>query len=117
MARGTQLGGTGDTEKIITRPRVRGESIYESEGAAFYEAVLMLSEPTLVEVSAEGPLAHPAARARTSKTLLLIPGEHVVGEGILLELHGFVLQVLSPTDGELTPVGRPQEIRVQMNLT
>ena len=100
LARGVQRGGTGDTGSIMRDPVERGEAIYDTEGTAGYTATLMLRGPTRVEVTAEGPLAAPkASRERTSKTLWMLPGRDVVGQGLVLELHGFFVEILSPEPG------------------
>lgn len=96
LARGFHVGGSGDTASIMKRPRVRGENIYDTEGAAAYIAELPLTEPTPVEVIAEGPLAFPQAIQRASKTTWLFPGEDVSGDGLLLELHGFIVDIMTP---------------------
>lgn len=96
LARGLHLGGSGDTDLIMKRPRERGATTYATEGTAVYTADLELSEPTLVEITAEGPLAFPHAAQRASKTTWLIPGQDIGGEGIQLELHGFIVDIMLP---------------------
>ena len=41
----------------------------------------MLERATVVEVTAEGPLGTPQSTQRASKTLLLVPGQDVLGGG------------------------------------
>lgn len=111
LARGRQEGGTGDTELIMSTPRARGMSIYDTEGAAGFLAELSISEPTVVNISALGPLDYPQASHSASKQLLVIPGEHVEGDGVILELHGFIVEILQPepnsaVDGELLVTAR-----------
>ena len=115
LARGIQRGGTGDTERIMRDPVERGETVYDTEGAAGYTATLMLRRPTRVEVAAEGPLAAPpASRERTSKTLWMLPGRHVQGQGLVLELQGFFVEVLAPGTAAV-PAGEIQvRTRVRM---
>lgn len=60
----------------------------------------MLERPTVVEVTAEGPLGTPQTTQRASKTLLLVPGQDVLGEGVLLEIHGFTVTFLAPTPND-----------------
>ena len=97
---GLHQGGTGDTGKIIELPHVRGESLFDTPGAAHFSAELSLTAPTRVEIVAEGPLSTPQAMQRATKSTLLIPGEHVEGDGIVLELNGFRIEIL-----EIEPVG------------
>ena len=85
----------------MKQPRIRGAAVYGTEGTAAYRAELALSEPSLVEIIAEGPLAFPQAIQRASKTTWLLPGEHVSGEGILLELHGFIVDIMIPESADV----------------
>lgn len=115
LARGIQRGGTGDTERIMRDPVERGESVYDTEGAAGYTATLMLHRPTRVEVTAEGPLAAPpASREMTSKTLWMLPGRHVEGQGLVLELHGFFVEILAP--GSATVPAGELQVRARVRM-
>lgn len=96
LARGTQRGNSGSTERIMRQPEARGDTLYATDGAAKYETTLVLRRPTQVVVEAEGPLAYPQALQRAEKTLLLVPGKDIDGDGITLTLHGFIVEVLSP---------------------
>lgn len=93
LASGVQEGGTGDTGAIMG-DRPRGGVVFESEGAAAFEATLRLTAPTPVVVEAEGPLGAEHALQRASTTLLLVPGHDVVGEGVVLTLHGFTVEIV-----------------------
>ena len=41
-------------------------------------------------------LAYPQAIQKETKTLMLIPGKHLLGEGVLIELHGLIVNILEP---------------------
>lgn len=97
LATGVQEGSTGDTRSIVLEPRARGATVFDVEGTAGYTAELALDRPTRVEITAEGPLGTPHAAQRASKTLLVVPGVDVVGEGVILELNGFTVVIESPT--------------------
>ncbi len=96
LADGLQKGSTGDTEAIMARPRERGQTMYDTPGAAAFRAELALEQPTLVDITAYGPLGDPGHLVQASRRMLLVPGFHVEGEGIILELNGFTVRVLSP---------------------
>lgn len=96
LAQGAQQGGTGDTRRIMEEPRARGAAVFESQGAAGFTATVALDTPTVVEVVAEGPRNYPQAMQRASTTLLLVPGQDVPGDGVVLELHGFIVELLDP---------------------
>jgi len=94
-------------------PDARGKR-YDTEGAAGFQAELMLSRPTLVTVTGTGPLDYPQATGSASKTLLLLPGHHVEGDGILLELNGFIVEVISPEP--VDPVEGEVLVRARVRL-
>lgn len=117
LAEGLQQGATGDTAKIIIEPRKRHESVYDTAAAAGFEATLMLDRPTRVEVTAEGPLDYPQAMMKASKWLLLVPGQDVLGDGILLEIHGFIVTLISPTPDDTFKQGDELEVRATVRMT
>jgi len=116
LAQGMQQGGTGDTDVIMKKPHTRGMSVYNSADASGFLAVLHLDKPTVVEISAEGPLGNAQATQGSSKTMLLIPGEDVLGEGILLEIHGFIITPLAPLQDAKVKAGSPFEVRATVTM-
>src|SRR5579863_2302454 len=116
LAQGIQQGGTGDTDLIMKKPRTRGMSVFSAGDTSGYLAVLHLDKPTVVEVSAEGPLGNAQATQRSSKTLLLVPGEDVLGEGILLEIHGFIVTAVAPLPDAKVKAGSPFEVRATVTM-
>jgi hypothetical protein len=116
LASGTQLGSTGSTELIMTKPRERGGTVFDTEDAGGFLATLEISEPTLVEVTAEGPLGTPQAVQRTSTTLWMVPGRDVLGEGLVLVLNGFTIRLESPMPEGTFPAGEPIGVRVHVEM-
>lgn len=116
LAEGVQQGGTGSTDLIMRQPRQRGASVYDTEGTAGFLATLALERPTVVEVVAEGPLGATQATQRAAKTVLLVPGEDVLGDGIVLEIHGFIVQLTAPAAPRVR-AGQPFEVRATATLT
>ena len=117
LAQGVQQGRSGNTELIMVKPRARGATVYDTPGTAGFLATLQLARPTVVEITAEGPLGNPQATQRASKTLLLVPGQHVLGEGVLLEIHGFIVDLLAPGAGAEVRAGQPLPVRVKVTMT
>jgi len=117
LAEGVQQGGSGDTQRIMVEPHRRGAALYDTPDAAGFLATVTLDRPTVVEISAEGPLGHPQAMQRTSKTLLLVPGEDVLGDGVVLEIHGFILEFLQPAAEARVKAGDPIPVRATMTMT
>lgn len=96
LAEGKQTGNSGSTKKIMLQPHERGTSIYESPGAGVFQTTIPLSEPTPVIVTAEGPLDYPASMQSAAASATLIPGKDITGDGLVLTLHGFIVEILSP---------------------
>jgi hypothetical protein len=87
--------------------RARGEPAFDTDGAAGLLAELALVEPTWVEITGTGPLGTPDALRRSTRTTLLVPGRDVVGDGIIIELLGFTVELTGPAVGtRLNPRSR-----------
>lgn len=96
LAEGIQRGGTGDTRSIVREPHVRGQVVYEAPGAAVFTAEFQLDAPKVLEFIGEGPLGYEHAMQRAVKRMLVVPGEDILGDGVLLELHGFIVELIAP---------------------
>ncbi len=99
LATGIQQGEAGDQNQIMRTPHLMQEPIYTTLPSAAFRTTLYLDQPTLVEISAQGPLAYPAALQRASKTILLIPGQDLQSDGILIDLSGYLVQIEEPKPG------------------
>jgi hypothetical protein len=113
LASGITAGGTGDTQLIMRTPHVPRADFLATEGAAGFRAGFLLSEPTLVEVTATAPLDFPQATARASTTLLLEPGADIKGNGVVLDLHGLIVEILDGAEGSVAD-GVAVRARVRM---
>ncbi len=114
LAEGVQQGDSGSTAQIMRQPHERGADIYDTPGAAVFSTTLALTEPTRIEITAEGPLGYPRAMQSASTTLLMVPGKDVVGNGVVLTLHGFIVEVLAPQDASAAVPG--DELAVQARV-
>jgi hypothetical protein len=99
LASGLQQGEAGDQNQIMRTPRLMEEPLYSTRAAASFTTTLDLTQPTLVDIVAEGPLAYPTASQRASKRLWLIPGHDLTGDGIVLALYGYIVQIEHPQPG------------------
>ncbi len=116
LAQGKQSGGTGDTDRIMVQPRRRGEAIYGTAGAAFFQAEIPLDKSTPVEKYAEAPLSYPHAIQKGSKTITLIPGKHILGEGVIIELNGLIVNALSPSAKTSLKMRREFIVRAEVKM-
>ncbi len=116
LAQGKQSGGTGETDRIMIRPHRRGEILYETPDAAFFQAEIPLGKPTPVEIYTEAPLGYPHAIQKGSKTLTLIPGKHILGDGVIIELNGLIVNTISPSSKDNLKKGKEIVVRVEVKM-
>ncbi|MDR6923677.1 MULTISPECIES: hypothetical protein [Chryseobacterium] len=95
MAEGNTSGSTGNTDLIMKTPKTRGSLITDSQTAGFL-AKMNIEEPVLVTIEVISPLNQRQAQAAVSTELWLIPGKHILGDGIILEIPGFIIDILKP---------------------
>jgi hypothetical protein len=116
LSEGNQLGGTGDTDRIMIQPRRRGEVLYEGSDAAFFQAKIPLEKPTQVEIYTEAPLNYPHAIQKGSKTVTLIPGKHILGDGVIIELNGLIVNTIEPSPKDGLKRGEEIVVRVEVKM-
>jgi hypothetical protein len=114
LASGIQQGEPGDQNQIMRTPRVMQEPRYASRAAASFHATLDLDRPTWVEISVSGPLAYPTAVQRASRTVLLIPGQDLVDEGIIFDLYGYIVQIEHPKPGD--PLIAKEDVKLRATI-
>jgi hypothetical protein len=101
LATGIQQGEAGDQNQIMRTPHLMEEPVYSARPAAAFTTTLELRTPTVVEITAEGPLAHPDSMQQASQTVLLIPGHNLTNDGIVLQLYGYIVQIEHPKPGQV----------------
>ncbi|MEG0926671.1 hypothetical protein [Chryseobacterium sp.] len=95
LAEGNTTGSTGNTDLIMKTPKVRGNSIADDQTGGFM-ATIDIDEPTFVNIEVISPLNSRQAQAIVSTELWLIPGKNILGEGITLEIPGYIIDILKP---------------------
>jgi hypothetical protein len=96
LAQGVTAGGTGDTARIMHEDGGRRATLSD-DSAAKFTATLNLDEPRLIEAEVIGPLAQRQSANRATATHWVVPGKNITGgDGWVLELPGFVVDVLAP---------------------
>lgn len=95
LAEGNTTGSTGNTDLIMKGAKTRGTLITDPQTAGFL-ASIDISEPTFVSIEILSPLNNKQAQASVSTELWLIPGKHILGDGIILEIPGFIIDILKP---------------------
>lgn len=99
LAQGFTRGSTGNTESLMKQPQERHKNLSDEKTAGF-EASLDLEEPVFVSVEAYAPYNKKQARVLSSTQLWLIPGKDITGDGLVLEIPGFIVDILSPQTHE-----------------
>ncbi|UII24491.1 hypothetical protein LVD15_14285 [Fulvivirga maritima] len=99
LAEGMTEGSTGNTSLIMKDPQERYKSIVDDNTAKF-EVVLDITEPVFVNIEVTAPFNQPQSSIVASTQLWLIPGKDIDGEGVVLEIPGFIVNVLTPQTHE-----------------
>lgn len=95
LAEGKTTGSTGNTELIMKTPKTRAISIADEKTAGFM-AKIDIEEPTFVSIEVVSPYNLKQAQATVTTELWLIPGKHILRDGIVLEIPGFIIDILKP---------------------
>mgnify|MGYP006896871139 CR=1 FL=1 len=113
LAEGITQGNTGNTTKIMKEPRIRNTPLTDENTAGFL-AELNIKEPVFVTVEVRAPANQNLSRVTASTQLWVIPGKHITGDGLVLEIPGFAVDILSPQTHERIPAG--QEVEITANI-
>ena len=113
LAEGITSGSTGNTDKIMKADRKRGVQISEDDTAGF-NAVLDLDEPRFVTIEALAPFNKAQSRVLSSTQMWVIPGKNINGDGVVLEIPGFVVDIISPQTHQ--SYGADNDINIQANI-
>lgn len=95
LAEGLTMGATGNTDLIMKSAHDRYTQLSDDKTAGFM-AVLDIDEPTFVRVEVISPINKKNARVQASTELWLIPGKDILGDGLVIEIPGFVVDILKP---------------------
>mgnify|MGYP005814927019 FL=1 len=95
LAEGNTNGSTGNTDLIMKRAHERYTQLTDDKTAGFL-AVVDIDEPTFVRVEVLSPINKKNAQVHASTELWLIPGKDILGDGVVVEIPGFVVDILKP---------------------
>ncbi|GLU44913.1 hypothetical protein [Allomuricauda sp. NBRC 101325] len=95
LAEGKTAGSTGNTGLIMKSAHERYTQLADDKTAGFL-AVIDIDEPTFVSVEVFSPINKKNAQIQASTQLWLIPGKDILGDGVVVEIPGFVVEVLTP---------------------
>ncbi len=116
LAKGFTVGGTGNTKRIMMEPVKRGTQLSDERTARF-ETTVDIDEPRFVTVEVYGPYAQKQSLIKSTTQVWLIPGKDIVGDGIVVEMPGFVVDVMTPQAHEKIKMsGKRLSIPVRANI-
>jgi len=118
LAKGLTTGGSGSTDVIIKKPIARGQSITDSATAKFV-ATVNITEPTFADIEVIAPVNRRNGTVKATTQVWLIPGKDILGDGIVLEIPGFILDILSPTTHQFIKLDsiKSGELKFKASLT
>ena len=100
LAKGITEGETGNTKLLMKGPHKRGQLLTDDKTAKF-EATINIDEPTFVTVDVYSPVNKKQATIHASTQLWLIPGKDILRDGIIVQIPGFIVDILAPQTHEL----------------
>jgi hypothetical protein len=110
---GFTVGSTGNTETIMKKPHKRYTELADA-GTAKFETSLNIETPQFVEIDVYAPYNKKNATVKASTQLWVIPGEDITGDGIIIEIPGLVVDILSPQTHE--SMQNPSGINITANV-
>lgn len=131
VAQGTGSGNLAQTYSsaaslaaIVTPPAAAGDSsvvwwLAPDAGTSGLAVDLDLSRPTLLEITASGPLGGLQSASRATARQWIVPGQVVdQGPGFVVELPGLVVQVMQPATHLAIPsTALPYTVPFEANVT
>jgi hypothetical protein len=83
-------GETGSTDTLIKNPIKRGQTLTDDKTAGFL-ANIDIDAPRLLRFKLIGPYAYRQSLQEASVTSWVVPGKHLLGDGITLTMTGFIV--------------------------
>ncbi|MBE9464393.1 hypothetical protein ACFP1I_05610 [Dyadobacter subterraneus] len=118
LAKGLTTGASGNTGLILKTPHKRNDRLTDDKTAKF-EATINIDEPTFVTVEVIAPVNRKSSAIKASMQLWLIPGKNIDEEGIVLDMPGFILDILEPQTHRILILEKMAEkkVKIKINLT
>jgi hypothetical protein len=88
-----------------------------SPGSASFTAVLELQTPRRIMVTARGPMILGEDAMSVSATQWVLPGKSITGDGWILELPGFMVQLAEPLPASVSLSGGEATIPIRARIT
>ncbi len=116
LAQGVTKGGNGQTATIMTTGHLRRQII--SQGGSKFSATIDLQRPRLISVTATGPIVPKGAALTVTSSQWVLPGKSINGgDGWVLEIPGFAIELVDPLPANVRLNGKAVEIPIHANIT
>ncbi|WP_299464507.1 hypothetical protein [uncultured Microscilla sp.] len=112
LTKGITKGSTGNTNLIMRKAHERYQSIVDDRTAKF-EATIDIKAPTFITIQVMAPYNKKQATVTAQTQVWLIPGKDIAGEGIIVEVPGFIIDILAPQTHAFTSLGKTKN---QINI-
>jgi len=117
LAQGLTAGATGNTPKIMTDGRARRDVLSDDKSAKF-SAVIDIQRPQRITATASVPSIPKTALITASSTQWVLPGKPVNGgDGWVLEIPGFAINLLEPLPATAELIGGSVRIPLKAKVT
>ncbi len=112
MTSGMTTGATGNTKLIMSTAHERGQQLTDEKTAGFL-ATVDIDEPTFVTIEVSSPVNKKQATITATTEMWLIPGKNILGDGVVLEIPGFIIDILSPRTHQTV---KGEKITIEANM-
>ena len=118
LAQGLTSGSTGNSNIIMKNPIARRQNLSDDETAKF-EAFLNITEPTFLDIEVIAPVNRRNSTVKATTQTWLVPGKDIIGDGIVVEIPGFVLDIINPTTHRVTSLESlpDKQLTIKASLT
>ena len=117
LAQGLTAGATGNTPKIMANGHARRDALSD-ESSAKFATTLDIQRPRRITATATGPMFLKDAVVSVSSTQWVLPGKSINGgDGWVLEMPGFAIQLIEPLPTDMRLGGREARIPLKAKIT
>lgn len=113
LDRGKTSGSTGNTKLLMVKPQERRAKLTDDRSAGF-SAHLNIKKPTLISIEVIAPANQRQSAVMVSKQQWVFPGDDIKGDGIILEVPGFIVDMTTPAPHNVFEAGA--DIPVKANI-
>lgn len=113
---GTTYGAAGDTATIMADSLGR-DAVIINEDSAKLQFSLEFWEPMPVTITATAPLGQKQSMISVSQDMILLPGkDYASGNGLVIEMPGFAVDVISPAPNSTYPLNPDVPLTLEANI-